>query len=173
MDDAKRKELMAFYKATEGVDENGEPRAVAALQVQSYTVDAAGRKDMRVVDEATTTSAMVAFSVKKDRVSIALMFEEFDDIERIRMKAVCDDFVAKANPLEDRELVLTLTDSGVFEHFMTAVTMAHIVDRDKPYIRFLCQESDVFMNTLRDEDRQEIIDAMEEQQQRSMAEAFR
>lgn len=166
-------DIAEYFKAIEGVDENGEPKAVATLQNQAFTADALGHVTNRVIDEASTTSAEVRFVLSNGIVVVALTFEDFDDIEYIRMKAVCEDFLRKTNPTEIRHLVLTLTDAGVFEHFVTAITMTHVIDTNVPRIRFLCKSGDVSAYCIRAEDRQEVVDAMEEQQQRSMAEAFR
>ena len=166
-------DVAEYFKAIEGIDDYGEPKAVATLQNQAFIADAWGYVTNRVIDEASTTSAEARFVLSNGIVVIALTFEDFDDVEYIRMKAVCEDFLKKTNPTEIRHLVLTLADSGVFDHFITAFTMTHVIDKNVPRIRFLCKSGDVSAYCISAKDKQEVVDAMEEQQQRSMAEAFR
>jgi hypothetical protein len=165
------KNPLNFIKAFEGLGETGEPKAIAVLQNQTYTMALEGASTPRVHDQAATAYATLKFAIYNGLLSATLIFEDFEDEDYLRFKSVCTHMTmdvgesGEASDGLEHHLVLTITDKVSHDYFMTCFLLTYAFDGIKPSVTFVCKLDDAIMYQLPENIKNQIIDKLDEQEE--------
>lgn len=160
-----------FIKAFEGIDALGEPKSVVVLQNQTYTMYMDKEATPKIHDQASTVYAILKFAIHNGLLSITLLFEDFEDEDYLRFKAVCTDMTldawetGEAKDGLEHHLVLTVTDRIDHDYFMTCFLLTYAFDGLKPSVTFVCKLDDAIMYQLPDNVKNQIIDKLDKQEE--------
>lgn len=119
-----------------GTNEDGNPKSFSTLQHQMLFIT---EEDIEpeVIDEAITTFANVGITVSDGLVTAILKFNSFDDIDFIRMHAVCKNYENREFGERTELLALTLIDNETHSNFITMIVELVSFDGAEPIIRFM------------------------------------
>jgi hypothetical protein len=134
-----------------GNDEEGLPKAFSSLQHQMLFID---DEDIEpeIIDEASTAYATAGITVSDGMATAILKFQSFDDIDFIRMHAVCKNFENREFGERTELLVLTLVDNETYSNFVSMVVHLVSFDGAEPIIRFMASSNNTRAFTIDDLD---------------------
>lgn len=160
-----------FIKAFEGIDALGEPKSVVVLQNQTYLLSLDKEAAPKVHDQASTIYGILKFAIYNGLLSITILFEDFEDEDYLRFKAVCTDMTkdawetGEATDGLEHHLTLTITDRIDHNYFMTCFLLTYAFDGIKPSVTFVCKLDDAIMYQLPESIKNQIIDSMDRKEE--------
>lgn len=153
-----------YFDRITGVDENGNPKAI--VTIQNLTPSRYEDGEPLIHDKADTTQAVVGITAENNWCVVSLLWDDFEDSEYIRFKGFLKEYKRDTELQEGNRshyMVMTLSDIGNLEYFVRAIVMVPIVDSDKAMIRFLCNQDNVVLYPVSDDEMTTLTDEVVEE----------
>ena len=124
-----------LFEAIEGVDENGEARAVCCLMIEKKFQDTNVSPEIQKI--AYMMDARVTVSLTSDFAVVDLTFDSYVDYDYIQAGDLCKEYTAMTDArylAEDSELslVLSITAKGDYEFFWMGMDAAWSFMPERP-----------------------------------------